>query len=158
MVDTRDLKSLGSNPVPVRVRSPAPPRQKKPAAFRFPGLRKSRESSTSTGSFFLFRNGALTGELRFGYGGRVGIRAYPIAPPRQKNAAPFRFRGLRKCRESCTSAASFFLFRNGALTGELRSGCGGRVGFGLPVHRRSVCTGVQVCCQVCKKSASVPVP
>ena len=39
----------------------------------------------------------------------VQVQVLLPAPPRQKNAAPFRFRGLRKCRENCTSAASFFL-------------------------------------------------
>ena len=38
----------------------------------------------------------------------VWVRVPPPAP-RQKNSAPFRFRGLRKSRENCTSAASFFL-------------------------------------------------
>ena len=33
----------------------------------------------------------------------------PPCPPRQKNPAPFRFRGLRKSRENCISAVSFFL-------------------------------------------------
>ena len=32
--------------------------------------------------------------------------------PRQKNSAPFRFRGLRKSRENCTSAESFFLSKS----------------------------------------------
>ena len=36
------------------------------------------------------------------------VRVPPPAP-RQKNSAPFRFRGLRKSRENCTSAESFFL-------------------------------------------------
>ena len=35
-----------------------------------------------------------------------GIR---VRPTRQKNSAPFRFRGLRKSRGNCTSAESFFL-------------------------------------------------
>ena len=142
MVDVADSKSADGDIVWVRVPPPAPPRQKKLAAFRFPGLRKSRESSTSTGSFFLFRNGALTGELRFGYGGRVGlVRAYPIAPPRQKKPAAFRFPGLRKSRESSTSTGSFFLFRNGALTGELRFGYGVRNVLGCPgTPKRKSCS------------------
>ena len=37
----------------------------------------------------------------------VWVRVPPPAP-RQKNSAPFRFRGLRKSRENCTSAESFF--------------------------------------------------
>ena len=39
-------------------------------------------------------------------GGRV-----PPPAPRQKNSASFRFRGLRKSRENCTSPESFFLFQ-----------------------------------------------
>ena len=58
MVDTRDLKSLGSDPVPVRVRSPAP-RQKKLTPFRFPGQRKRRESSISVSSSFLSNTNPL---------------------------------------------------------------------------------------------------
>ena len=46
---------------------------------------------------------------------RPGLRRsagrVPPPAPRQKNAATFRFRGLRKSRENCTSAASFFLYR-----------------------------------------------
>ena len=38
----------------------------------------------------------------------VWVRVPPPAP-RQKNSAPFRFLGLRKSRENCTSAESFFL-------------------------------------------------
>ena len=33
-------------------------------------------------------------------------------PPRRKKLAPFRFRGLRKSRESCTSVSSFFLSKS----------------------------------------------
>ena len=32
--------------------------------------------------------------------------------PRQKNAVPLRFRGFRKYRENCASAASFFLSKS----------------------------------------------
>ena len=39
---------------------------------------------------------------------RVAVR---LPAPRQKNSAPFRFRGLRKSRENCTSAESFFLYQ-----------------------------------------------
>ena len=60
MVDTRDLKSLAGNRVPVRVRSPAP-RQKNSAPFRFRGLRKSRENCTSAESFFLSETGVSRG-------------------------------------------------------------------------------------------------
>ncbi len=60
MVDTRDLKSLAGNRVPVRVRSPAP-RQKNSAPFRFRGLRKSRENCTSAASFFLSETGVSRG-------------------------------------------------------------------------------------------------
>ena len=35
--------------------------------------------------------------------------------PRQKNSAPFRFRGLRKSRENCTSAVSVFLSNSDPL-------------------------------------------
>ena len=42
-------------------------RQKKPAPFRFPGLRKCRESSTSAVSFFLSKSELSRGELRFGF-------------------------------------------------------------------------------------------
>ena len=56
-VDTGDLKSPGSNPVPVRVRPPAP-RQKKPTALRF---RRGGESSVSVGSFFLSETGVSRG-------------------------------------------------------------------------------------------------
>ena len=38
------------------------------------------------------------------------VRVQPV-PPRRKKSAPFRFRGLRKSRESSTSAGPFFLFR-----------------------------------------------
>ena len=42
----------------------------------------------------------------------------PQGSPRQKKPAPFRFRGLRKSRESSISAVSFFLFQIGpALLG-----------------------------------------
>ena len=54
-VDTGDLKSPGSDPVPVRVRPPAP-RQKKPTALRF---RRGGESSVSVGSFFLSNTNPL---------------------------------------------------------------------------------------------------
>ena len=47
--------------------------------------------------------------------------AWPVSDcpgaPRQKNSAPFRFRGLRKSRENCTSAESFFLSETGASRG-----------------------------------------
>ena len=56
MVDTRDLKSLAGNSVPVRVGPPAP-RQKNAAPFRFRGFRKCRENSISAASFFLFQIG-----------------------------------------------------------------------------------------------------
>ena len=36
-------------------------------------------------------------------------------PPRQKNSAPFRFRGLRKSRENFISVASFFLSKSNPL-------------------------------------------
>ena len=52
--------------VAVRI-CPAAPRQKKPAPFRFPGLRKSRESSTSAVSFFLSKTEVLTEEPPFWY-------------------------------------------------------------------------------------------
>ena len=42
----------------------------------------------------------------------VWVRVPPPAP-RQKNEAPFRFRSLRKSRENCISAASFFLSQIG---------------------------------------------
>jgi len=42
--------------------------------------------------------------------------------PRQKNSAPFRFRGLRKSRENCTSAESFFLSETEVSRGDLRFG------------------------------------
>ena len=40
-----------------------------------------------------------------------GVQVRPLlpAPRRQKNSAPLRFRGLRKSRENCVSAESFFL-------------------------------------------------
>ena len=41
----------------VQVLQDAPQRQKKPALFRFRGLRKSRENSISAVSFFLFQTG-----------------------------------------------------------------------------------------------------
>ena len=45
---------------------------------------------------------------------RKDVRVRPPPPaPRQKNSAPFRFRGLRKSRENCTSAESFFLSQIG---------------------------------------------
>ena len=56
MVDTRDLKSLGREAVPVRVGPPAP-RQKDSASFCFRGYRKSRENGMSTESFFLIQIG-----------------------------------------------------------------------------------------------------
>ena len=90
-------------------------RQKKPAAFRFPGLRKSRESSTSAVSFFLSETGVSPGTPVSVMGNGSDLNC-PGAP-RQKNAASFRFRGLRKCRENCTSAASFFLSETGVSPG-----------------------------------------
>ena len=60
MVDVADSKSADGDIVWVRVPPPAP-RQKKPIAFRFPGLRKSRESFTSIGSFFLSKPGVSRG-------------------------------------------------------------------------------------------------
>ena len=42
--------------------------------------------------------------------------------PCQKNSAPFRFRGLRKSRENCTSAESFFLSETGVSRGTPVSG------------------------------------
>ena len=62
-------------------------------------------------------------------GNIVWVRVPPPAP-RQKNAVPLRFRGLRKCmatrgkratnkacRENCASAASFFLSETGVSRG-----------------------------------------
>ena len=46
----------------------------------------------------------------------VWVRVPPPAP-RQKNSVPFRFRGLRKSRENCTSAESFFLSETGVSRG-----------------------------------------
>ncbi len=107
MVDTRDLKSLGSDPVPVRVRSPAP-RQKEPTAFRF---RLDGESSISVGSFFLFQIGpALPGsDLVSGADIDSSGASY------QKKPTAFRF---RLDGESSISVGSFFLFQIGpALLG-----------------------------------------
>ena len=43
-----------------------------------------------------------------------GVQVQILLPaPRQKNSAPFRFRGLRKSRENCISAESFFLSQIG---------------------------------------------
>ena len=42
----------------------------------------------------------------------ITVQVQVLLPaPRQKNSAPFRFRGLRKSRENCTSAESFFLYQ-----------------------------------------------
>ena len=90
-------------------------RQKKPAAFRFPGLRKSRESSTSAVSFFLSETGVSRGTPVSVI--NAGSDMDCSGAPRQKNAASFRFRGLLKCRENCTSAASFFLSETGVSPG-----------------------------------------
>ena len=53
-------------------------------------------------------------------GQRPAPHALPVPPvrrpdPRQKTPAPFRFRGLRKSRESCTSAGAFFLSESNPL-------------------------------------------
>ena len=57
-----------------------------------------------------------------------GVQVRPLLPaPRQKNSAPFRFRGLRKSRENCTSAESFFLSKSEDSRGSsdlvLNGGC-----------------------------------
>ena len=60
--------------------------------------------------------------------------------PRQKDSAPFRFHGLRKSRENCTSAESFFLFQIGpALLGsDLDTGSGSDMDCpGAPKRRES---------------------
>ena len=44
---------------------------------------------------------------------KVGSDLDSSGAPRRKNSAPFRFRGLRKSRENCTSAESFFLSQIG---------------------------------------------
>ena len=58
------------------------------------------------------------GHLNFSHSGGIVINIPGVGspPPRQKNAAPFRFRGLRKSRENCISAASFFLSNSDPLT------------------------------------------
>ena len=62
----------------------------------------------------------------------------PPRAPRQKNSAPFRFRGLRKSRENCTSAESFFLYQiePASLGFDLNTGsdlvCPGAPERGLP--------------------------
>ena len=88
-----------------RVRLPYPaPRQKKSAPFRFLGLRKSRESSTSAVSFFLSKTEVLTGNLRFGiYTG--GILCVKI-------------RHVTRTQLHSVFAASFFLSKTEVLTGE----------------------------------------
>ena len=108
MVDVTDSKSVGGDTVWVRVPPPAP-RQKNSAPFRFRGLRKSRENCTSAASFFL-------SETEVSRGTSVSVLENGSdldcpGAPRQKDSAPFRFRGLRKSRENCTSAKSFFLFQ-----------------------------------------------
>ena len=96
--------------VQVQVLLPAPPRQKNSAPFRFRGLRKRRENCSSAASFFLFQIGpaSLGSDLEIG----LILDSSRALPPRQRNAAPFRFRGLRKSRENCSSAASFFLSKS----------------------------------------------
>ena len=43
------------------------------------------------------------------------LGAFAPPPRRRKNAAPFRFRGFRKSRENCISAASFLLSKSDPL-------------------------------------------
>ncbi len=101
------------------------PRRKKPAPFRFRGLRRSRENSTSADSFLLlpieprFDGDRNKAGCRSGHNGvalkasvrqqcRPWVRAPPPSP-RRKKPAPFRFCGLRRSRENSTSAGSFLL-------------------------------------------------
>ena len=51
----------------------------------------------------------------------------PPCPPRQKNPAPFRFRGLRKSRENCISAVSFFLSKTEVSRGTSVLVCAGGI-------------------------------
>ena len=83
------------------------PRQKNSAPFRFRGLRKSRENFTSAESFFLSETEVSRGTSVSVM--EIGSDLECHGTPRQKNSAPFRFRGLRKSRENFTSAESFFL-------------------------------------------------
>ena len=50
------------------------------------------------------------------------VQVLQDAPQRQKKPAPFRFHGLRKCRENSIFAVSFFLFQTGPAS--LGSGLG----------------------------------
>ena len=119
MVDTRDLKSLAGNRVPVRVRSPAPEKGKSEQDFPFSGAAPSARtdplrSNAKEDSRPLSRSSHA--DLK------VGSDLDCPGAPCQKNAALFRFRGLRKsiatrekratfkaCRENCTFTESFFL-------------------------------------------------
>ena len=121
MVDVADSKSADGDIVWVRVPPPAPPRQKKPAAFRFRGFRKSiatrekratikacRENCASSASFFLSETGVSRG-LPFRLWGTFWIRISPFsgaAPsarndPLRANAkgdSRFQYRNLVKHR------------------------------------------------------------
>ena len=91
---------------------PCPPRQKKPAPFRFPGLRKSRESSTSAVSFFLSETG-----VSWGTPVSVIIAGSDLdcpGAPRQKKPTALRF---RRGGESPVSVGSFFLSETGVSRG-----------------------------------------
>ena len=103
MVDVADSKSADGDIVWVRVPPPAP-RQNK--AARSCG---GTSTATSTGDLvFPFPSQTHSVGLCDGTG---SVFSCPGAP-RQKNSAPFRFRGLRKSRENCTSAESFFLSKS----------------------------------------------
>ena len=171
MVDTRDLKSLAGNRVPVRVRSPAPrqnkamrscggtstatstddlvfPFQPRPADA---GLASDRETGSDLDwpgapekgkscSDFPFSGAAPLARMdplrsnakedsrplsRSSHADlKVGSDLNCLGAPRQKNSAPFRFRGFRKSRENCISAASFFLSKSEVSRGTSDLVCG----------------------------------
>ena len=112
MVDTGDLKSPGSDPVPVRVRPPAP-RQKKPTALRF---RRPGESSVSVGSFFLSETGVSRG---------TPVSVITAGSDLDCSGAPRQNKAARSCGGTSTATSTgdlVFPFQLGGLAGDLRVG------------------------------------
>ena len=108
MVDVTDSKSVGGDTVWVRVPPPAPEKGH-PKGCPFSGAAPSARRDPLRSNYWEGITNPLPSPPHANL--KFGSDSDCPGAPRQKNSAPFRFRGLRKSRENCTSAEPFFLYQ-----------------------------------------------